>query len=219
MSEGDLLRSLVTSITHDLNNTLTALLGNISLASMMTGPDRGEVGKILADAEVSARRMRLVVEQLKMIPDVVNPPDGEAGAEEGDRCVDPAAIARELLQVAPCTLVDLVVSDHGKPVAVHPEILRLVLCDLFILLLKAFGEHCRTDISIGIDEAEGMRMRIVAVPEDGDALAAFSGYDRGRLDLLVRLLSESGCSLVVLADGENGFELLMPLDGSPERAR
>jgi hypothetical protein len=219
MSEGDRLRSLVSLITHDLNNSLTALLGNISLASMIADGDGQEVGRILADAEVSAKRMRLFVEQLRAIPDVFAPSHEMSGVEPEKECADPALVVGELLQVAPCRILDSCNLDRGRAVTVRPAILRLVLSDLLLQLLKTCGERCEAQVSLRVEETEAVRMRIVAVDQDDHAQAAFRSNDEERLDLLSRLLEESGCRLSALAEGENGFELLMPPGDSEELAR
>ncbi|MBN1433183.1 hypothetical protein JW921_00370 [Candidatus Fermentibacterales bacterium] len=65
----DLLRLLARATAHDLNNSLTAVLGNVSLARASGGSSEPLAGDVLLDAENASRRMRLLVEQLRSLPD------------------------------------------------------------------------------------------------------------------------------------------------------
>jgi len=63
MQKLDSLGILAGGIAHDFNNVLTAILGNISLAKMRTGPD-DKISKTLTDAEKGCFRAKELTQQL-----------------------------------------------------------------------------------------------------------------------------------------------------------
>jgi len=54
---------LAGGIAHDFNNILSAVMGNISLAALLTGPDH-EAAQLLRDAELGSLRARDLTQQL-----------------------------------------------------------------------------------------------------------------------------------------------------------
>src|SRR3990172_12074045 len=63
MQKLESLGILAGGIAHDFNNVLTAILGNISLAKMRTGPD-DKISKTLTDAEKGCFRAKELTQQL-----------------------------------------------------------------------------------------------------------------------------------------------------------
>ena len=57
--------NFTSTVSHDFNNALTAVLGNISLAKMESG-DKGELAELLADAESAALKIKNLNEKLGM---------------------------------------------------------------------------------------------------------------------------------------------------------
>ena len=203
---------LSSSVFHDLNNTLTAVLGNLSLIRLLES-DRERTRVPVADAEAATRRVRVALEQLRAVLTMAADPASELASGS----TDIRAYLHGLMELLGQPL-DSVSTGEGLGVGRLPvtdipaATLKVALSGMVIEVLRATPHSNRIRIDLeGVDGRElAVTMRCLAgVPGDGGAARRVEDdADADRLSIYDGLLGRHGGS-ISRTRGESGSRIVL----------
>ncbi|MBN1884266.1 MAG: response regulator [Candidatus Krumholzibacteriota bacterium] len=133
--------ALVGGITHDFNNLLATIMGNVSLAQLHAD-DEGELAPILADLEKAALKARKLTRQLQALAG--NGPPSRRKVPAGNLVTDSAELALHGSNIS----CHYSVSDGLWPVEVEESLMRQALSNIVMNARESSPEGGRIHIDV-----------------------------------------------------------------------
>lgn len=225
-SSCDAMKAMASVVVHELNNVLTAAIGNLSLLDDGDLADTSVTAEIVAEALAAARRgvslseeLEAFAGQLRLVP--------EAG--DANRLVHQAM--SRLPQLPKATELRIRLSPRELPLHVDLVRFRQAITGAVIGAIRAMSERvdCLTVETMREAGARGRGLVQVAILCEGasvneediaDAMVSFRAGARTGvwgLACVAGFLAQSGGRLTATVETTGRLRLMMALPSSPER--